>query len=173
MIEKQYIGVNSIIQSLSAYYNDQAWVDTEGDHNFSENIIDVNNINPREYLIWIDPNKKIPKQSEQNINISIFHLSPNIEVWRSDSGILENYISSQISIVREVEFVFSTKENDQINLWIIVNNPDRKVRDSLYDIEFDILKKFTNNNFDFHIMYREGKDIKEILPSNYDIIFRR
>jgi hypothetical protein len=86
---------------------------------------------------------------------------------------LEMFIAKRISQISEVEYILLTKKDDYYEIWTIINKLDRGVRDKIYDIEYNILEHFEDKYFDFHVICRNDKSIKEICPPNYIIFYRK
>jgi hypothetical protein len=96
-----------------------------------------------------------------------------IDMAESLTDRLENFIAERFLDIPSVEFVFLSKENDSINIWTVINKLDRKIREKIYDIEYDILGILRGFRFDFHVMCRNDRNIEEIRPSNAKMIFQK
>ena len=86
---------------------------------------------------------------------------------------LEVIIAKNISENPEVEYIILSKKDHYYQIWTVINKLDRKVRDSIYDIEYNILENFREIYFDFHVVCREDRRIDDILPRNAIIFYRR
>lgn len=78
---------------------------------------------------------------------------------------LENFVAGKFFIIPEVEYVFLSLENDSTNIWTVINKLDRKVRERIYDIEYDIFDILKGLKFDFHVICRNDRTIEELYPS--------
>ncbi len=112
-------------------------------------------------------------QIEQKIAIFNFFLVKQPSIWDSKEYSLENFISSKISEIKEVEYIYFIKKDTFYEIWTIINKLDREVRKQIYDIEFNILQKFKDLYFDFHIICRNDRDINELCSSKSKMIFQR
>lgn len=106
----------------------------------------------------------------QNTVVDNIYLMPKV-VWSSDK--LENIIAERISKVPEVEYILLSKIENYYEIWTVINKLDRGVREQIYDVEFNILRTFRGLYFDFHVICRNDRDIKEFYSSNTKIIFQR
>lgn len=98
---------------------------------------------------------------------------PQYEITNSIDDRLENFIVKCISKVLEVEYIIFSKIEDYYEIWTIINKLDREVRERIYDIEFNILRRFKALYFDFHVICRNDRDIKDFFSSNTKMIFQR
>lgn len=71
----------------------------------------------------------------------------------SDQYTIENYIKQEISRIKEVKDISCNKKGNFLNIWVIIDHLDRKVREKIYEIELKLLKRFTDFNFDFHVTF--------------------
>lgn len=98
---------------------------------------------------------------------------PQYEVTNSIDDRIENFIVKYISKVLEVEYIIFSKIEDYYEIWTVINKLDREVRERIYDIEFTILRRFKALYFDFHVICRNDRNIKDFFSSNTKIIFQR
>ncbi len=112
-------------------------------------------------------------QIEQNLAIFNFFLVKQRTVYDTKEYSLENFISLKISEIKEVEYIYFTKQDTFYEIWTIINKLDRELRKKIYDIEFNILQTFKNLYFDFHIICRNDRDINELCSSKSKMIFQR
>ncbi|MDP3182579.1 MAG: hypothetical protein Q8M54_07135 [Desulfobaccales bacterium] len=105
--------------------------------------------------------------------IAKFLLQPQYEISNSVDDKLEIFIAKSISKVPEVEYILLSKIENYYEIWTVINKLDRGVRERIYDIEFNILRTFKGLCFDFHVICRNDRDIKEFYSSNTKIIFQR
>jgi hypothetical protein len=98
-----------------------------------------------------------------------------LQINRIDSSTnrLENFIAEKFFIIPEVEYVFLSLENDSIDIWTVINKLDRKVRNKIHDVEYDILGIINNFHFDFHVICRNDRNINEIYPSDAKMVFQK
>jgi len=115
------------------------------------------------------------KNKPQNMPIIIINqlCKPQYDITNSIDDRLENFIVKCISEVLEVEYILFSKIEDYYEIWTVINKLDRGVRERIYDIEFNILRRFKALYFDFHVICRNDRDIKDFFSSNTKMIFQR
>jgi len=87
-------------------------------------------------------------------------------------------VNGWLSLVREelyanpsVEDIFVSIEDSNVDVWVIIPERDLAVLDQLADIEWKLLEIFVSGEnppflvVDFHIIYRCGRNIKELAPT--------
>lgn len=84
-----------------------------------------------------------------------------------------SFIGQALSQIPEVEYVLLMKEESFLNIWTVIDKLDRTVRDQIYRIEFDIMGKFPELLFDFHVIARRGRPAQTVLPSEAAVMFFR
>lgn len=57
--------------------------------------------------------------------------------------------------VRETKMGFET--------WVVVNNASEETRYAIYDVEWELMRRFPDCTFDFHLIDREGMDLSSIV----------
>jgi hypothetical protein len=109
---------------------------------------------------------------EQNIVVFNFYkIKQNVIDTKGYN--LESFISRKLAENAAVEYVFTSKEQNILHVWIVINKLDREARDKIYDIEYSILEKFRDNCFDFHVICRDDRYINDLFPSKAIMIYRR
>jgi hypothetical protein len=86
---------------------------------------------------------------------------------------LEIFIANNISKVSEVEYILVSKTDKYYEIWTVINKPNREVRDRIYDIEYNLLEHFRDCYFDFHVLCRDDRNIKDICPINTIMFYRK
>jgi hypothetical protein len=119
----------------------------------------------------------LPSNKNQQRSMPIIIINqlckPQYEITNSIDDRLENFIVKCISKVLEVEYILLSKIEDYYEIWTVINKLDREVRERIYDIEFNILRRFKALYFDFHVICRNDRDFKDFFSSNTKIIFQR
>jgi len=108
-----------------------------------------------------------------NLMMFNFYLLPRINISATDKNRLEYFIAQNISKIPQVEYIFFSKRDTFYEIWTVINKLDREIRKKIYDIEFNILQKFKDLYFDFHIICRNDRDINELSSSKSKMIFKR
>jgi hypothetical protein len=96
-----------------------------------------------------------------------------INMIDSSTNRLENFIAQKFIAIPGVEYVLISLENDSVDIWTVINKLDRGIREKIYDVEFDILGIISNFHFDFHVICRNDRSIKELYPSNAKMVFQK
>jgi len=112
-------------------------------------------------------------QIQQNVMVLNVAFFPQSSAWNTKEYTLENYIGDKISEIKEVEYIFIGKDNNIMHVSIIINKLDRTVRDRIYDIEYNMIGRFRDNYFDFHVICRNDRDINIFFSSKAIMIYRR
>jgi hypothetical protein len=110
------------------------------------------------------------------IPITVYpYTNDQIQIDKVDTltNMLENFLAQKFLIIPEVEFVLFSLENDSIDIWTVINKLDREVRQAIYDVEYEILDLIKEFHFDFHVICRNDRNIKEIYPLNARMIFQK
>jgi hypothetical protein len=129
-----------------------------------------------ETIYWSKPEPEQTKTTTPGVIImSNGHINEMLEVYNADSftNRLEHFIGQQIFIIPEVEHIFFSMENDYINVWTVINILDREVRRNIYDAEYGVMDFFKDLRFDFHVICRNNRNIKELHPSEANYILHR
>lgn len=113
------------------------------------------------------------KKSLSPLIIAKFFWQPKYEIANSADDNLEIFIAKSISQVPEVEYILNSKKDNYYEIWTVINKLDREVRDRIYDIEYNILQRFRENYFDFHVICRDDKSIEEFFPADNIIFYRK
>jgi len=112
-------------------------------------------------------------RNEQNLLIINFYFAQQLHDSNSRDYRLENFVAYKIAEVAEVEYIIVSKEENIFEIWIVINEMDRMVRERIYDIEYDIIEHFRDIYFDFHIVFRNNRDINELFSANAIIIYQK
>jgi len=122
---------------------------------------------------WMDVSHPHMNEGDPISDILFGYTNETLQVDMVDSSTnrLENVVAERFISVNEVEYVFLSLENDSINIWTVINKLDRKVRERIYDVEYDILDILKGFQFDFHVICRNDRIIEGLCPSNARMIF--
>jgi hypothetical protein len=99
--------------------------------------------------------------------------------WRSEARVsstindsLAKYFLSLVPAEAQIERVYWTFEGVILRIWIIMDHPDYKAEVPIYDAELRFMDRFPELEFDFSIIYRFGKAIEQIAPTDANLAFR-
>lgn len=99
--------------------------------------------------------------------------------WKSDSVklliSLEAFIGFELSLVPEVERVFVGREENgnEFRVIAVINDRDPNVRAKVYAREQAIIEEYPNLDFDFHIIARMNRNLKDIVTRMGKLAFER
>ncbi|GMR23500.1 MAG: hypothetical protein BMS9Abin37_1934 [Acidobacteriota bacterium] len=85
---------------------------------------------------------------------------------------LNQHIADLMSVVPQVERVYSKYDGNTFYTWIVIEERDRDVQRAIYAIEKEIIGRFSEMCFDFYIIYRSGADI-DSLVSDVELVYDR
>lgn len=77
-----------------------------------------------------------------------------------------DFVCFQLSCVPEVERVYVDKDQQSLDVLIVVNARDVKLRKQIYACEKIIIDGFPDCDFDFDILARVNHDLSEILTES-------
>ncbi len=87
---------------------------------------------------------------------------------------LSDFISLELSQVKEVEAVLTARQENLFYLWIIVDPFHRAIREKIYARERGIINEFMRFDFDFNIVSRRGRNLNELISDPMmKLTFRR
>ena len=76
---------------------------------------------------------------------------------------LTRFVSFEFSLVKEVETVLAARYNNLLYLWVVVDKFDKAAREKIYAREREIINEFKELEFDFNIISRRGRDLRELI----------
>lgn len=91
----------------------------------------------------------------------------------SASRSLRSLLASRIAHPREVEAIFWRKAADAIRVWTVIDQPNLDVENQIYDAELALMDLLPDLRFDFLVIFRQGKDTRQISPEGSTRIFSR
>jgi len=98
--------------------------------------------------------------------------------WEADvadllfSSTLENAIAEDFASIPQVRNVLIESAQDSLLVWIIADDPNRCVRDRIFQIELDLMDAFPEKSFDFNVIPSLGREIGEIV-TNARVLYSR
>ena len=79
---------------------------------------------------------------------------------------IQSYLARRLGSIPQVEAVLYRWDDGLHSLWSIIPTRDRGVRERIHELEAEILDQFSDCQFDFYVVSRDGKSIEEIAPSS-------
>ena len=86
---------------------------------------------------------------------------------------LNEFIAFELSLVPEVEFVFTAFRNDVFYAWVIVDKFEEEVRGRIYERERAIIDEFQTFEFDFYIIARLGRDVWDLVSEEINLAYQK
>ena len=109
-------------------------------------------------------------------------LHPDFEKWlqaatapltSAATSALNEFIAFEISLVPEVEAVFTAFRNQVFYVWVIVSRFEDDVRAKIYDRQRAIIDEFSTFEFDFYIIAGLGRDPWDLVSESVTLAFQR
>jgi hypothetical protein len=88
------------------------------------------------------------------------------------SADLETALSADLALVAEVKHVLVEKADNNLLVWIAVDNPIRSVRDRVFRKELELIEGFPEIDFDFNIIATKNGDPRQF-ASSAKVIYSR
>ncbi len=90
----------------------------------------------------------------------------------------ESFIKLELSYVREVEEVFVTHVSQDGNkkllrVLVVINERNPEVQARIYPLELAVMDEYPQLRFDFHILSRMNRELKEVLNCAGKNVFKR
>ena len=86
---------------------------------------------------------------------------------------LNEFIAFELSLVPEVEFVFTAFRNSVFYVWVITEGFEEDVRRRIYDREKAIIDEFHTFEFDFYIVPMQGQSVWDLVSEEITLAFQR
>ena len=105
----------------------------------------------------------------------------NVPAWQECSETrsvitsnLNEYIAFEFSLVPEITHVFiALRNNNVLYTWIVVDSFDEEVRHKIYNRQEAIIDEFTDFDFDFNVIARMGREMKDLFDSSVQLIHQK
>lgn len=68
-----------------------------------------------------------------------------------------------LSQIGEVEELRAREIDHDFKTWVVVNNASEETRYAVYAAEWELMRRFPDSVFDFHLLDREGQDLESII----------
>lgn len=96
--------------------------------------------------------------------------SDQLEVFASG---LNEFIAFELSLVSEVEYVYTALRNNVFYVWVVINQFEREVRERIYEREKAVIDEFSMFEFDFYIISRMERNVQELISESIDLTYER
>ena len=97
---------------------------------------------------------------------------PKTKVANREIGVIKDswisYLGRQLYAVTGVEKVYISRETDNVDVWIIIPQRDTHIMEQISMVYGKIIELFSLTKrspllFDFHVIYRDGADDKDLI----------
>ncbi|HID28698.1 MAG TPA: hypothetical protein EYP19_01690 [Desulfobacterales bacterium] len=79
-----------------------------------------------------------------------------------------------LSQIPTVEAILTTQEGRVFCFWSVVNWLDDAIEDEIYQREGELMDRFPEDLFDFHLIERRDRNLEEIIsPSSFAVYYLR
>jgi len=94
----------------------------------------------------------------------------SLETNLADS--LEAALCKDFASIPSVRHVLTEHAHHNLLVWIALDNPERDIRDKVYQKQLSLLDGFPEVNFDFNLIPANGRDPKEI-ATGAEVVYSR
>lgn len=86
---------------------------------------------------------------------------------------IEHSVASAFENVAGVESVYVRQSGPILNVFPVINEEDERTLDRIFDCEISLRRLLRDVNFDFEIIVRHGRDVREFVGKNSPIWQRK
>ena len=80
------------------------------------------------------------------------------------SKTLEDALAMDLGLVPEVRYVCVERADDNLRVWIAVDNPTKQNREKVFQKQFDLIDGFPEISFDFNVIPSLGRTASAFAP---------
>jgi|SRR5271157_4817172 len=78
---------------------------------------------------------------------------------------LEDALAHDLALVKEVRHVSIEKADNNLLVWIVLDNPVKEVRERVFRKELELIEGFPEIDFDFNVIAAMGRDPQQFASS--------
>lgn len=86
---------------------------------------------------------------------------------------LNEFIAFELSLVLDVEYVFTAFRNEVFYVWILVKHFEEEIRTRIYDRERAIIDAFPTLDFDFYVIARLDRDPWDLVSESVVLAYQK
>jgi hypothetical protein len=86
---------------------------------------------------------------------------------------LRGLFVDRISTLPRVELVFWKRAAGRIRVWTILDEPHLETENRIYDVQLEMMDLLPDVRFDFSVIFRQGKDVRQFSPEGAIRTFSR
>lgn len=87
--------------------------------------------------------------------------------------VLNEFIAFELSLVKEVDYVFTAFRNEVFYAWVVIDSFEKATRMSIYERERAVIDEFPMFEFDFYIVARMGQDAWDLISESVTLAYKR
>jgi hypothetical protein len=103
--------------------------------------------------------------SEDNCGATLITVSGSAESNLLFSESMEEAVAADLSTVSNVNMVMVERADDNLLVWIALDNPTKEVREKVFRKQFDIIDGFPEISFDFNLISAKNRSPEEFASS--------
>jgi hypothetical protein len=89
-----------------------------------------------------------------------------------NSATLESAVAMDLALVPDIRHVLVERADDNLLVWIAVDNPTKEVRETVFKKQYGLIEGFPEISFDFNLVVAKGRGPLE-LASGAKVIYSR
>jgi len=89
-----------------------------------------------------------------------------------NSATLESAIAMDLALVQDVRHVLVERADDNLLVWIAVDNPTKEVREKIFNKQYEIIEGFPEISFDFNLVFAKDRNPYEF-ASGAKLVYSR
>ena len=116
--------------------------------------------------------KQFPGGSFSNVDLR-FRAASSSKYHEVATTSLNEFIAFELSLVQEVEYVYTAYRNRIFYVWVVLYQFEQEVRERIYEREKAIIDEFSEFEFDFYIIARTDRDPNELISESLTLAYER
>jgi hypothetical protein len=78
---------------------------------------------------------------------------------------IEHALASDLALVTDVRHIMVERADDNLLVWIALDNPSKEVREKVFQKQFDLIDGFPEISFDFNLISSRNRSPEEFASS--------
>lgn len=122
--------------------------------------------------VLYDNSPGVSSRSLGSFNLFVTVAGANYDLF-GEQRMLVEALADTIGVIEAVERIYVVEENGVKQIYTIINDNDLVVKNTIYETEIDILDEFPDDRLEFHVIWRENRNIEDTISFPMDPIFVR
>ncbi len=118
------------------------------------------------------PEQKFPSPLSSSCD-RIFRKIKTTQPFEVSNKRLNEFIGFELSLVSEIEYVFTAFRNAVFYVWVVLNQFEQGVRERIYEREKAIIDEFPMFEFDFYIISRMGRNARDLISESIELVYEK